>query len=111
MLGSTWSRVMRSGPKPAAPAAPKAVAGTKKATALAKRGVPDVSAVADPQTATFARGAEVLLHESWIDGVEEHDPDAADLVATDPVQAGVMAVMGIADTAKFDFARQKGRRY
>jgi len=37
--------------------------------------------------------------------------DAADLVVTDPVQAGVMAVMGIADTAKFDFARQKGRRY
>ena len=38
-------------------------------------------------------------------------PDVADLVVTDPVQAGVMAVMGIADTAKFDFARQKGRRY
>jgi energy-converting hydrogenase B subunit Q len=37
--------------------------------------------------------------------------DVADLVITDPVQAGVMAVMGIADTAKFDFARQKGRRY
>lgn len=37
--------------------------------------------------------------------------DAADLVVTDPVQAGVMAVMGIADTAKFDFARQRGRRY
>jgi energy-converting hydrogenase B subunit Q len=37
--------------------------------------------------------------------------DVADLVVTDPVQAGVMAVMGIADTAKFDFARQKGRRY
>ncbi|MGA2514534.1 MAG: DUF5612 domain-containing protein [Candidatus Limnocylindrales bacterium] len=35
----------------------------------------------------------------------------ADLVVTDPVQAGTMAVMGIADTAKFDFARQKGRRY
>jgi energy-converting hydrogenase B subunit Q len=37
--------------------------------------------------------------------------DVADLVITDPVQAGTMAVMGIADTAKFDFARQKGRRY
>jgi energy-converting hydrogenase B subunit Q len=37
--------------------------------------------------------------------------DVADLVVTDPVQAGTMAVMGIADTAKFDFARQKGRRY
>ena len=29
-------------------------------------------------------------------------PDAADLVVSDPVQAGVMAVMAIADTAKFD---------
>ncbi len=38
-------------------------------------------------------------------------PDVADLVVTDPVQAGTMAVMGIADTAKFDLARQKGRRY
>jgi energy-converting hydrogenase B subunit Q len=38
-------------------------------------------------------------------------PDVADLVVTDPVQAGTMAVMGIADTARFDFARQKGRRY
>jgi len=28
-------------------------------------------------------------------------PDAADLVVSDPVQAGVMAVMAVADTAKF----------
>ncbi|MCW5964419.1 MAG: DUF5612 domain-containing protein [Bryobacterales bacterium] len=32
-------------------------------------------------------------------------PDAADLVVTDPVQAGVMAVMLIADTAKFRIDR------
>jgi energy-converting hydrogenase B subunit Q len=32
-------------------------------------------------------------------------PDAADLVVTDPVQAGVMAVMAIADTAKFNVQR------
>jgi energy-converting hydrogenase B subunit Q len=38
-------------------------------------------------------------------------PDAADLVVSDPVQAGVMAVMAIADTAKFDIARQIKRRY
>jgi energy-converting hydrogenase B subunit Q len=38
-------------------------------------------------------------------------PDAADLVVTDPVQAGVMTVMAVADTAKFDIARQRGRRY
>jgi ribonuclease BN (tRNA processing enzyme) len=38
--------------------------------------------VADPQTASFARGAELLLHEAWIDGVEEGDPRAEDLVRT-----------------------------
>jgi energy-converting hydrogenase B subunit Q len=38
-------------------------------------------------------------------------PDAADLVVSDPVQAGVMAVMAVADTAKFDLMRQQGRRY
>ena len=32
----------------------------------------------------------------------------ADLVITDPIQAGVMAVMSIADTAVFDIARLKG---
>ena len=38
-------------------------------------------------------------------------PDAADLVVTDPVQAGVMAVMAVADTAKFDLMRQVKKRY
>jgi energy-converting hydrogenase B subunit Q len=38
-------------------------------------------------------------------------PDAADLVVTDPVQAGVMAVMAVADTAKFDLLRQLKKRY
>jgi energy-converting hydrogenase B subunit Q len=38
-------------------------------------------------------------------------PDAADLVVTDPVQAGVMAVMAVADTAKFDIVRQQKHRY
>jgi energy-converting hydrogenase B subunit Q len=36
-------------------------------------------------------------------------PDAADLVVTDPVQAGVMTVMAIADTAKFTIDRLKRR--
>src|SRR5712692_9725821 len=36
-------------------------------------------------------------------------PEAADLVVTDPVQAGVMAVMAIADTASFNVARLKNR--
>lgn len=38
-------------------------------------------------------------------------PEAADLVVSDPVQAGVMAVMAVADTAKFDLVRQLKRRY
>jgi energy-converting hydrogenase B subunit Q len=38
-------------------------------------------------------------------------PDAADLVVSDPVQAGVMAVMAVADTAKFDLLRQLKRKY
>lgn len=37
--------------------------------------------------------------------------DVADLVVSDPVQAGTMAVMAVADTATFDLARQRGRRY
>jgi energy-converting hydrogenase B subunit Q len=36
-------------------------------------------------------------------------PKHADLVVTDPVQAGVMAVMAIASTASFDIARVHGR--
>jgi energy-converting hydrogenase B subunit Q len=38
-------------------------------------------------------------------------PEAADLVVSDPVQAGTMAVMAIADTARFSLTRQRGRRY
>jgi len=36
-------------------------------------------------------------------------PEAADLVISDPVQAGVMAVMAVAETAKFNIARLKRR--
>jgi energy-converting hydrogenase B subunit Q len=38
-------------------------------------------------------------------------PDAADLVVSDPVQAGVMAVMAVADTASFDITRLPGRKF
>ncbi len=37
--------------------------------------------------------------------------EAADLIVTDPLQAGVMAVMAIADTASFDVSRQRNRQY
>ena len=36
-------------------------------------------------------------------------PEAADLVVTDPVQAGVMTVMAVAETAKFNVNRLKVR--
>ncbi len=36
-------------------------------------------------------------------------PEAADLVVSDPVQAGVMTVMAVADTAKFSIDRLKQR--
>jgi energy-converting hydrogenase B subunit Q len=36
-------------------------------------------------------------------------PEAADLVVTDPIQAGVMTVMAIANTAKFDLNKLKRR--
>jgi energy-converting hydrogenase B subunit Q len=36
-------------------------------------------------------------------------PEAADLVVSDPVQAGVMAVMAVSETAKFNLQRLKRR--
>ena len=38
-------------------------------------------------------------------------PEAADLVVSDPVQCGVMAVMAVSSSASFDINRQRGRRY
>ena len=38
-------------------------------------------------------------------------PDAADLVVTDPVQAGVMTVMVVAETAKFRVDQLTRRRF
>ena len=38
-------------------------------------------------------------------------PDVVDLVVTDPVQAGVMAVMAISSTAKFDISKVRGKRF
>src|SRR5713101_3920654 len=38
-------------------------------------------------------------------------PDAADVVVSDPVEAGVMAVMLIADTASFSIEHVRGKRF
>ncbi len=37
--------------------------------------------------------------------------DACDLIVTDPIQAGVMSVMAVADTAEFDISKQRGKKY
>ncbi len=38
-------------------------------------------------------------------------PDVCDFVVSDPVQAGVMAVMSIADTARFDVKKVQGQKF
>jgi energy-converting hydrogenase B subunit Q len=38
-------------------------------------------------------------------------PEVSDLVVTDPVQAGIMAVMAVAETAAFDLAKVRGKRF
>jgi len=38
-------------------------------------------------------------------------PEVCDLVVTDPVQAGTMAVMAVAETAAFDLEKVKGKRF
>src|SRR6476619_3460461 len=48
-----------------------------------------------------------IISLNMVGSITEH----VDLVVSDPVQAGTMAVMAIADTAAFDLDRQRGRRY
>jgi energy-converting hydrogenase B subunit Q len=38
-------------------------------------------------------------------------PEVADLVVSDPLEAGVMAVMLVADTARFSIEKVRGRRF
>ena len=48
-----------------------------------------------------------IIALNMVGSITEH----VDLVISDPVQAGTMAVMAVADTATFELAKQKGRRY
>lgn len=48
-----------------------------------------------------------IIALNMVGSITEH----VDLVVSDPVQAGTMAVMAVADTATFELARQRGRRY
>jgi uncharacterized protein with ACT and thioredoxin-like domain len=55
----------------------------------------------DPKISQVTRG---VAWNSWV-------PAAADLVVTDPLQAGVMTVMAVAETAKFSLTRLKHRAF
>jgi energy-converting hydrogenase B subunit Q len=48
-----------------------------------------------------------IISLNMVGSITEH----VDLVVSDPVQAGTMAVMSVADTAAFDLDRQRGRRF
>jgi energy-converting hydrogenase B subunit Q len=48
-----------------------------------------------------------IIALNMVGSITEH----VDLVVSDPVQAGTMAVMAVAETATFDLERQRGRRY
>jgi energy-converting hydrogenase B subunit Q len=63
----------------------------------------DISVAADELRAV---GIPIIAL-NMVGSITEH----VDLVVSDPVQAGTMAVMAVAETATFDLARQRGRRY
>jgi energy-converting hydrogenase B subunit Q len=48
-----------------------------------------------------------IIALNMVGSITEH----VGLVVSDPVQAGTMAVMAVAETATFDLERQRGRRY
>jgi len=87
-------------------AAVRAVADLPRARLLVLAGSimgGDISVAADELRAV---GVPIIAL-NMVGSITEH----VDLVVSDPVQAGTMAVMAIADTASFDLVRQRGRRY
>jgi energy-converting hydrogenase B subunit Q len=87
-------------------AAVRAVADLPRARCLVLAGAIMGGTISDAVRELRARGMPVISL-NMVGSVTE----AADLVVSDPVQAGTMAVMAISDTAQFDLARQRGRRY
>jgi energy-converting hydrogenase B subunit Q len=87
-------------------AAVRAVADLPRARLLVLAGSimgGDISVAADE-----LRGVGIpIIALNMVGSITDH----VDLVISDPVQAGTMAVMAIADTATFDLERQRGRRY
>jgi energy-converting hydrogenase B subunit Q len=87
-------------------AAVRAVADLPRARLLVLAGSimgGDISVAADELRAV---GIPIIAL-NMVGSITEH----VDLVDSDPVQAGTMAVMAVADTATFDLERQRGRRY
>jgi energy-converting hydrogenase B subunit Q len=87
-------------------AAVRAVADLPRARLLVLAGSimgGDISVAADE-----LRGVGIpIIALNMVGSITDH----VDLVISDPVQAGTMAVMAVADTATFDLERQRGRRY
>jgi energy-converting hydrogenase B subunit Q len=87
-------------------AAVRAVADLPRARLLVLAGSimgGDISAAADEIRAVGIP----IISLNMVGSITEH----VDLVVSDPVQAGTMAVMAIADTAAFDLERQRGRKF
>ncbi len=87
-------------------AAVRAVARLPRARALVLAGALMGGAITEA-VADVKRAGVIVISLNMAGSV----PDVADLVVTDPLQAGVMAVMAVADTATFDISRQRQRRY
>jgi energy-converting hydrogenase B subunit Q len=87
-------------------AAVRAVARLPRAVALILAGAMMGGDIADAVREVREQGV-VVVSLNMAGGV----PAAADLVVSDPVQAGVMTVMAIAETAKFDIRRVRGRSF
>ena len=87
-------------------AAVRAVADLPRARLLVLAGSimgGDISAAADE----LREVGIPIIALNMVGSITEH----VDLVVSDPVQAGTMAVMAVAETATFDLDRQRGRKY
>jgi len=84
----------------------RAVARLPRAVAVVLAGALMGGEVTEAVDEVRARGI-LVISLNMAGSVPEH----ADLVVTDPVQAGVMTVMAVASTARFDIARIRGRRF
>ena len=87
-------------------AAVRAVARLPRAVALVLAGALMGGDVARAVLEIREKGI-IVLSLNMAGGV----PEAADLVVTDPVQCGVMAVMAVSSSARFGIRRQTGKRY